>query len=76
MPSSLRVPNGFLFHPVPLLLPGDDGNHHELPCQLRPRALLVALGSETNRLARQRWVATVARGGGGEVWTTRNVDGL
>ena len=63
--------------PVPLPLPGGGGDHHELPRRPRPRALLVALGSRTDRLARRRWVATVARSGGrGEVQKAWDGDGL
>ena len=75
-PCSLRAPNGFFPHPVSLPLPGGDGDHHKLPHQFRPRALLVALGSETDRLARRRRVATVTRCGRGEVQKTWNVNGL
>ena len=64
-PCSLRAPNGFFPYPVPLPLPGGDVNHHKLPCRLRPSALLIALGLETNRLIWRRRVATVACGGGG-----------
>ena len=77
MPCSLRAPNGFFPHPVPLPLPGGGVDHHELPRRLRPSALLVALGLETNRLAQRRRVATVARGGsGGEVQKARDVNSL
>ena len=76
-PCSLGAPNGLLPDPVPLPLPGGGGDHHKLPRRPRPRALLVALGSRTDRLARRRRVATVARGGGGgEVRKGRDVDGL
>ena len=76
-PCSLQAPNGFLSHPVPLPLLGGGINHHKLPRQLQPSALLVALGLETNRLVWRRRVATVARSGsGGEVRKARNVDGL
>ena len=75
-PCSTRGQNGFFPHPVPLPLPGGGGDHHKLPHQLRPRALLVALGSETDRLARRRQVAIITCCGGGEVQKTRNVNGL
>ena len=76
-PCSLGAPNRLLPDPVPLPLLGGGVNHHKLPCRLRPSALLVALGPETDRLVRPRWVATVARcSGGGEVQKGRNVDGL
>ena len=75
-PCSLRAPNGVFPYPVPLLLPGGGGDHHKLPRRLRPRALLIALGLETDRLARRMQVATVARCGRGEVQKTRNVNSL
>ena len=76
-PCSLRAPNRFFPHPVPLPLPSGGGDHHKLPRQLLPSALLVALGPETDRLVWRRRVATVARGsGGGEVQKAWNVDCL
>ena len=65
-PGSLQTPNWQSTHPIPLLLPGG-GDHYELIHRLRPRSLLVALGRETNGLARQRRIATVARRCGREV---------
>ena len=65
MPCSLGAPNGLLPDPVPLPLHGGGVDHHKLPRQLQPSALLVALGPETDRLVWRRRVATVARGGGG-----------
>ena len=60
-PGSLRAPNWQSAHPIPLPLLCVGGNHHKLPHRLRPRAFLVALGPETNELARRRRVTTVTR---------------
>ena len=62
-------------HPVPPPLPGRV-DHHEVTHRLRPRALLVALGPETNGLLRRRQVATIARRCSRKVKDRRNIDCL
>ena len=74
-PGPLQAPTWEDVHPVPLPLPGG-GDHHELTHQLRPRSLLVALGRETDGLARRRLIATVACRCGRKVKNWRSVDGL
>ena len=63
-------------HSVPPPLPGCV-DHHEVAHRLRPRALLIALGPETNGLLCRRRVATVARRCGRKILKPRgNVDCL
>ena len=72
----LRAPTWKDIHPVPLPLPGAGGDHHKLAHRLRPRSFLVALGAETDGLARRRRVTTVTRRCGRKVEDRRNVDCL
>ena len=63
-------------HPVPPPLPRRV-NHHKVTHRLQPRALLVALGLETDGLLCRRQVATVAHRCGRKVGEPRgNVDCL
>ena len=74
-PGPLRAPTWEDVQPVPLPLPGG-GDHHELTHRLRPRSLLVALGRETDGLAWQRRIITVACRCGRKVENWRSIDGL